>query len=65
MNSWGKIFNRIAVLNSKISKKRKRITDRTQLVEKKPKWFGSTGLTKVIAQRVPFRRQRALLRGQR
>lgn len=32
-----KIFNRIAVLNSKISRKRKISTDLNQLIEKKPK----------------------------
>lgn len=38
MNSLEKtIFNRIAVLNSKISKKRKVSTDLNQLIEKKPK----------------------------
>lgn len=38
MNSLEKkIFNRIAVLNSKISRKRKISTDLNQLIEKKPK----------------------------
>lgn len=33
LTAWKKIFNRTAVLNSKISKKRKIITDRNQLIE--------------------------------
>lgn len=37
LTAWKKIFNRIAVLNSKISKKRKIITDLNQLMEKRAK----------------------------
>lgn len=36
LTAWKKIFNRIAVLNSKISKKRMVFTDLNQLIEKKP-----------------------------